>query len=324
MFVRVLVIAMVSALVGVACGDQEGAGDPSPASTTAPVPDELPPAPAPTISTVTTQPPPPETEATEPASSEAPPSGVDFTLAVVEFSGTYAEVLVPTGTGPFPAAVTVHGGGYTRGSPESMRPMAELLARNGFLVFNTAYHLSTPTDPAFPTAMHDVACAMRLAASHPDSDGTVAVVGVSAGAHAGGLVAVTGDLYGDDCSAPPATATRYVGLGYIDITGTNTVKPPGLDPLFQVPDEEVSAELRAAGDPINHVGANPGLMTLLVHAEDDEITSLAAAEQMLAALTGAGQLAELAIVPGIGHFDLSTVEFTGATVVEWLLDNPAN
>lgn len=231
---------------------------------------------------------------------------------------------MPVGEGPFPAVVTVHGGGYTRGSPSIMRPMAELLAREGFVVFNTGYHLSTPTSPAFPTAVDDVACAVRLAASHPASDGTVAVVGVSAGAHAGALVALTGDLYGSDCpDADAVRPSRYVGLGYVDITGRNSVVPPGpLDPFFQLARDEISASQWEAGDPINHVDTNPGLQTLFVHAGEDELTSLAAPQEVIAAMTEVGVAADLVVIPGIGHFDLATIEHTGEAVVEWLTAHP--
>lgn len=251
--------------------------------------------------------------------------GSDFevTSDLIEFSESFAEVFVPVGTGPFPAAVTVHGGGYTRGTPADIRPMAELLARQGFVVYNTGYALSMPTRPAFPDAIHDVACAVRLAASHPAADGSVAVVGVSAGAHAGALVALAGDRYGNDCpDTAAAKPSRLVSLGHVDITGRNTVKPPEPDPLFMRPSDEVSPSQWQAADPLNHVTANPGLQALFIHAQDDTITSLAAAQEMIAALTDGGAAADLVVVPGIGHFDLADIEATGEAVIGWLTTNP--
>ncbi len=134
-------------------------------------------------------------------------------------------------------------------------------------------------------------------------------------------MALTGDFYGDDCPDTRAVRpSRYVGLGYVDITGRHSVVPPGpLDPFFQLEREEISASQWEAGDPRNHVSANPGLQTLFVHAGDDELTSLEAPEEMIAALSEVGVAAELVVIPGIGHFDLGDVAHTGEAVADWLV-----
>ena len=105
---------------------------------------------------------------------------------------------MPEGVGPFPAVVLVHGGGWVAGTPSIMLPLGQHLTAAGFLTVNTAYALSD-RQPGFPNALADIACAVRFASSHPDSDGTVVVVGHSAGAHLASVVALTGDQYGLNC-----------------------------------------------------------------------------------------------------------------------------
>lgn len=247
----------------------------------------------------------------------------EFTEDVVVFSDTSADVLVPVGSGPFPAVVTVHGGGFTTGSNEFTRPIAELLASNGFVVFNTGYELSTPARPALPVAVSDVACAVRLAARHPQSDGTVAVVGVSAGAQMATLVAFTGDAYREDCPDTDAVApSRLIALGFIDITGVNSVVLPGDHPMFQKPWADVTDTEWYNGDPLNHAAANPTLQALFIHAENDEFTTLAAAESMVSAMTDVGATGEVTISPGIGHFSLGDTDATGQAITDWLAEHP--
>ena len=102
---------------------------------------------------------------------------------------------MPEGEGPFPAVVLVHGGGWVGGSPGLMGGLARFLTDAGYLTVNTAYTLSNGI-AGFPVAVDDVACAVRNAADHPDSDGTVTVVGHSAGAHLAALVALDTAVYG--------------------------------------------------------------------------------------------------------------------------------
>jgi pimeloyl-ACP methyl ester carboxylesterase len=124
-----------------------------------------------------------------------------------------AQVDVPSGDGPFPAVVLVHGGGWVTGSPDLLSPLAEFLVEHGYLTVNTRYQLADFDKAGFPDAVDDVACAVRFAATHPDSDGTVTVIGHSAGAHIGALVALTGDRYAADCPHPGSgVPERFVGL----------------------------------------------------------------------------------------------------------------
>lgn len=70
------------------------------------------------------------------------------------------DLYVPEGSGPFPAAILVHGGGFDQGSKSTnVRPLFEPLAAAGFAWFSIDYRLA----PEFhaPDAIADVDTAIR-------------------------------------------------------------------------------------------------------------------------------------------------------------------
>ena len=129
----------------------------------------------------------------------------------------------PDGNGPFPVAVLVHGGSWVVGAPGAMTALARLLTEEGYITINTNYQLSDD-QPGFPDAIRDVACAVRLGHIHPGGDGTVVLIGHSAGAHISAVVALTGDEY---------VAGFYLA-GEIRIHGLHAVMDDFLRRLVQI------------------------------------------------------------------------------------------
>lgn len=224
------------------------------------------------------------------------------------------QVLIPEGAGPFPALVLVHGGGWVAGTPTLMGDLARFMTGEGYLTVNTAYALSNGV-AGFPLAVDDVACAVRHASTHPASDGTVAIVGFSAGAHIGALAALDEGTYGGACSVTePVTADRLIGLaGPYDVSRLG----PLVVPFFGVPPTE-DPELWVAGNPLRQTGQNPGLASLLVHAENDALVDLDFATDFAAALTEAGSPALVEVVEGARHGDLQDPDVVGHLVTAWL------
>jgi acetyl esterase/lipase len=225
-----------------------------------------------------------------------------------------AQILVPEGTGPFPAVVLVHGGGWVAGDSSIMRPLAEFLTDEGFLTVNTNYALSGET-PGFPAAVDDVACAVRYAAAHPESDGTVVVLGHSAGAHLGAVVALNGDDYVGSC---PITGSgipdRLVGLaGPYDVARLGLLMYPffGAGPAD---DPEAWRE----GNPLNLVDLNPNLDSLIMYGEEDGFVEPSFALDFADALTGAGSEALVEGVEGAQHNDMYLPRFVGDLIATWL------
>jgi acetyl esterase/lipase len=99
---------------------------------------------------------------------------------------------------PWPAALWVHGGGWSEGSRlEGLQSWCcTLLAMNGFVAASVGYQL-TPEKP-FPAQLHDVKGAIRWLGANSDRYGIdpnrIRVWGFSAGGHLAALAGTTGDL----------------------------------------------------------------------------------------------------------------------------------
>ncbi len=229
--------------------------------------------------------------------------------------GLSLDVRVPEGEGPFPAVVLVHGGGWIVGEPSLMSPLARHLTDNGFLTVNTEYQLADFETPGFPAAVDDVACAVRYAATHPDSDGTVAVIGHSAGAHIGALVALTGDAYAGECPYPgEGLPQRFVGLA-----GPYDVSRLGLAilPFFGAGPDAIP-EAWAAGNPQLLTDENTGLDSLIMYGELDGIVADSFALDFSDALESSGSDSLLELVEGARHRDMDDPDFVGDLIVTWL------
>lgn len=224
------------------------------------------------------------------------------------------EINVPDGEGPFPAAVLVHGGGWVGGSPRLMGDLARFLADEGVLTVNAPYTLSNGI-AGFPVAVDDVACAVRYAAAHPDGNGTVAVIGHSAGAHLAALVALDTGVYGEGCPVEGAVIPqRLVGLaGPYDVTRLG----PLMLPFFGV-DRDEDPEMWAAGNPLFQTGNNPGLSSLLLHGESDGLVDFRFATDFADALAGAGSEVLVEVVGGARHNDMHDPDLVGDLIITWL------
>jgi acetyl esterase/lipase len=226
-----------------------------------------------------------------------------------------AQVDVPSGDRPFPAVVLVHGGGWVTGSPDLLSPLAEFLVEHGYLTVNTRYQLADFDKAGFPDAVDDVACAVRFAATHPDSDGTVTVIGHSAGAHIGALVALTGDRYAADCPHPGSgVPERFVGLaGPYDVSrlGIAIVAFFGAGPN-QAP------ETWEAGNPQLLTDENTALDSLIIYGAEDGLVDASFAIDFFEALSLSGSQSLLELVEGAGHNDVHDPDLVGDLIVTWL------
>jgi len=265
---------------------------------------------------VTTTPDTSPTSSTPPTTSGATTTIPSTTTTVVTETPDLdtADVRLPNGPGPFPAVVLVHGGGWVGGSPEYMTPLAEYLSSEGFLTVNSGYQLSL-TGPGFPAAIEDISCAVAYAASHPQSTGDVTVIGHSAGAHIGSLVALDADRYDDACQPPNrGTPARFVGLaGPYDVDRLGRL----LVSFFGV-ERADDPELWASGNPLLLVGENPDLDVLLVHGAADGLVPLDFAQDFAESLEGASTGVLVEVVDGASHNDLTSPSVVGELIVEWL------
>jgi acetyl esterase/lipase len=215
------------------------------------------------------------------------------------------DAYVPDGSGPFPAVILVHGGGWTTGDKDGgprkgyMFPLHAPLEKAGFAWFSINYRLA----PAhhYPACIEDVETAIRWvkanAAKYRVDPRRIAVSGESAGGHLVALAAVRADA-----------STRLAAIvpiyGVFDMVAMVTPNEPlrrNFVALFDRSafDEATRALLREAS-PLTHVKA--GLPPfLLVHGTADATVPLAQSERMLARLREVGVACELQTVPNGVH-----------------------
>lgn len=101
----------------------------------------------------------------------------------------FGELRLPAGTGPFPVAVVIHGGCWTRGFATRVNTaaVATALANNGIASWNIEYRQVGDPGGGWPNTFRDVGAGVdhlrTLATQHPLDLNRVIVTGHSAGAH---------------------------------------------------------------------------------------------------------------------------------------------
>jgi acetyl esterase/lipase len=100
----------------------------------------------------------------------------------------FGELRIPEGAGPFPVAVTIHGGCWLdRLGEGSLTPAAAALTEAGIATWNVAYRRLGHEGGGWPGTFHDVGAGIDylrvLAAEYPIDLNRVVVVGHSSGAH---------------------------------------------------------------------------------------------------------------------------------------------
>jgi acetyl esterase len=132
-------------------------------------------------------------------------------VVVREVDGTKvtADVVVPTGAGPHPVLVYLHGGGWVAGSPKTHNKLAHRFAEGGFLVFNVDYRLGPEHE--FPAAFDDCVDAIRWAARvAPEYGGDPTRIAVGGDSAGGNLTAAAVAALADESDAPNVGAVLLI------------------------------------------------------------------------------------------------------------------
>ncbi len=115
-----------------------------------------------------------------------------------------------------PAVVVVHGGGWRRGRPESVRGFGELLGQAGFICLLAPYRLAM--EAPWPAQIEDVKCDIRFLRASSDSlavdPDRIGVLGDSAGGHLALMAAVSSPFEGNGGHAEYSSAVAAVGSMY--------------------------------------------------------------------------------------------------------------
>jgi acetyl esterase/lipase len=212
--------------------------------------------------------------------------------------------------GPFPAVVLLHGGGWTAGSHEQMRPLAGSLASQGYVAATVGYRM-VPRH-RFPAQIQDAKCAVRWLRANAQryriDSARIGALGFSAGAHLAlllGLTEAQDGLEGD--GGNPEQSSRVQAV--INISGpTNLMRPDWPDTTRLLladflggPREQLPGLYRAAS-PVAYVhhGAPP---VLTIHGTADAVVPYEQAQLLHSALRKARVRSQLTTLHGKGHGD---------------------
>lgn len=228
-------------------------------------------------------------------------------------------------TGPRPAVLVIHGGGWARGDKADRREQitCSALAARGIVAVSLNYDMFTyengpwkgkKTHEAWPHNLRDVEMALRWmkmegAKAHNIDPERVALLGYSSGAHLGLLEAYTLGKNGAKPGELPSVR------GVVSVYGTHDLRLFGAF-VFELKNADDDALVRRAS-PVTHL--RPGVpATLVIHGEDDTTISPSVARDFVAKLEAAGVPHQSMFVPGRRHgFALGAPSEKPATDLAW-------
>ena len=215
------------------------------------------------------------------------------------------DVYTPSGAGPWPVVLLIHGGGYTGGSSTSNQQSvacARDMSAAGYLALSIAYRLAPPgridgqtSTGCAPQQYDDIKMAARAARADPRCNGKLGVIGGSAGGTHAAWLAVdhlateTPPWSGEDrpdgavCLSGPYNFTDYRPNDNLDGFVSNVTSyccvPDTTDPTVE------DRAILDANSPVTRVD-NMARPMLLVNSQHD-FTPIEQQEDMLAALDAA-------------------------------------
>jgi acetyl esterase/lipase len=237
----------------------------------------------------------------------------DATLRYGAAPSQYAELFVPPGKGPFPVAVLVHGGCWTKefGGITQLRNMAGALAARGIAVWNVEYRRVDEAGGGYPGTYQDMNAALdllaRTARDYPLDLERLVAVGHSAG---GQLVQWLAGRPRIPASSPLFRADAVPVRRVVSLGGVADLRRESA--LLKSSCGREVAELAgtpSAARPDVFADTNAGdLMpngsrTILVTGELDTISPPRVAHDFAARARAAGDAAEVIILPGASHYD---------------------
>lgn len=225
----------------------------------------------------------------------------------------FAELFQPAGAGPFPVAVIIHGGCWTRhfGGITQMRNMAGDLAARGIAVWNVEYRRYDEEGGGYPGMYHDVATAMdRLRTLAPEYKldlSRIVLVGHSAGGHlaqwAGSRARLprSSPLY----VADPLPVPVVISLGGLaDLRNEQALIKTSCDrDMVQLAGVASAARPDIFSDTSPAEMLPAGVRTVLIHGEFDTISPLRVGQDYARRAQAAGDAAQVLVLPGGSHYD---------------------
>jgi acetyl esterase/lipase len=256
-----------------------------------------------------------------------PSRAPDYRLAYGEDSSQYGELRIPTGSGPHPVVVLIHGGCFKAAYATSrdLAPMGDALKDGGIATWNVEYRRLGQPGGGWPGTYLDIGRAVDhlgvLAREYPLDLGRVVIVGHSAGGHLAMWAAARSRLP----TASPLHATDPLPVrGVIDLAGPvdMTANVAGYEALCR--DSVITSLLGGTPTtvPERYTQASPirllplGIPQVLILGTHEDFVPLPLAEAYAQAAAGAGDAVRLLVIPGVGHFETASPRASTWSVVE--------
>lgn len=217
-------------------------------------------------------------------------------------------------TGPQPALIFIHGGGWILGTKEQSFMSIEPWLAMGWNVFNVEYRLAKVS--LAPAAVEDCQCALRFIADHAKDYNIdvnrLVVMGESAGGH---LALTTGMIPASAGFERQCPGGGFTGGGAHDLPKVAAILDwygiSDLNDMLTGPNQRGYAvawfaglpnaqELAKKVSPLTYVRRDVP-PTLVIHGDADPIVPYSQATRLHDALTAAGAPTDMYTVPGGGH-----------------------
>jgi acetyl esterase/lipase len=119
-----------------------------------------------------------------------------LTYATHDGVALQGDIYLPRDSGPYPALVAVHGGGWVQGARSAFQYWGPHLASRGYALFAISYRFAKTGQKSYPHAVQDVLAGVQFVRGNAmdfriDSE-RIGLMGASAGAHLSALAALAG------------------------------------------------------------------------------------------------------------------------------------
>jgi acetyl esterase/lipase len=247
----------------------------------------------------------------------------------------YGELRIPSGSGPHPVVVLVHGGCFKAAyaTLRDLAPMGDALKAVGIATWNIEYRRAGEPGGGWPGTYLDVARAIDhlrvIAGLHQLDLDRLVMVGHSAGGHLAMWAAARARVpQGSVIGAVNPLRTR----GVINLAGPVdlTANIAGYESLCR--DTVITGLLGGtpATVPERYAQASPikllptGTLQVLLWGEHEDFVPRPLAEAYVRAATQSGDQVRLIVIPGVGHFETASPRSTTwprvESVIRTLLD----
>ncbi|MDX2268934.1 MAG: alpha/beta hydrolase fold domain-containing protein [Bryobacter sp.] len=242
-----------------------------------------------------------------------PPAGVSY-FPNLEYSNVGQKVELDlfrpaNSTGPLPAVLFVHGGGFRRGTREGYRALAAKLAARGYVTATASYRLAPRHQ--FPAAVEDAKAAVRFLRGNSEKYGIdPARIGAWGGSAGGHLVLMLGLTHGvaefegtgpnRQFSSQVQAVVNYYGPTDFTQSYSKSVDAAEVLPLWLGGHLDTQRKYHQKASPIHWV--NPlAAPTLSLHGTRDTFVAYEHSVALTGRLLDAGVDAELVTFSGAGH-----------------------